>query len=233
MRYNVYCHCLLIGAALFGKGCQQPIRSAEKLPAAAAQVPDTCTKAATAARRDFAAARYELHSREVLPVENAYHDVLRLDYTIQWRFVGEDGHGSYWHCYDSTLWLLLERKYGPDFAARVHHKADSLNETGRWNTYPMFPGDTEALLTFFQRRINWQTAKPNGKRVFVGFTIQANGRVTDVALKKGIGNPYDHEALRVVRHMPQWKPAYRCGQAYPIQFTVPVKFERQKPTGSE
>lgn len=232
MRYNVCCHYLLIGAALFDR-CQQPIRPAEKLPAAAAQVPDTCTKAATAARRDFAAARYELHSREVLPVENAYFDVLRLDYTIQWRFVGEDGPGTYWHCYDSALRPLLEQKYGSDFGARAMHKADSLNETGRWNTYPMFPGDTEALLTFLRRRINWQTAKPNGKRVFVGFTIQATGQVANVALVKGIGNPYDNEALRVVRQMPRWKPAYRQGQAYPMQFTVPVKFERQKPMGAE
>ncbi|MET4104847.1 energy transducer TonB [Hymenobacter sp. UYP22] len=227
------CHLLSIGAMLFSKGCQQPIRFTETLPTVAVQAPDTCTQAAAAARRDFAARRYELHSIETLPVENAYHDVLRMDYNIQWSFVGEDGPGSYWQCYDSALWPLLEQKYGAGFGAHVSHKADSLDKTGRWNRYPEFPGGTEAMFLFFQRSINWQTAKPNGKRVFMGFTIQANGQVTNVVLMKGIGNPYDNEALRVVRQMPRWKPAYRQGQACPIQFTVPVKFERQSPMGSE
>lgn len=233
MRYYMGCHFLLIATALFGRRCQQPIRFTETLPMVAVQAPDMCTQAATAARRDFAAARYELHSREVLPVENAYFDVLRLDYHINWRFVDDARPGSYWHCYDSVLWPLLERKYGPGFAARVRHKADSLDKTGRWNSYPVFPGGTETMFLFFQRRINWQTAKPNGKRVFVGFTIQANGQMTNVTLLKGIGSPYDNEALRVVRQMPHWKPAYRYGKAYPMQFTVPVRFERQKPTGSK
>lgn len=69
-------------------------------------------------------------------------------------------------------------------------------------------------------------ASSSGKayRVFVGFTVLADGRISKVQVEKGAGTGLDEEALRVIRKMPPWTPGRQNGQPVKVAYTVPVTF---------
>ncbi len=92
---------------------------------------------------------------------------------------------------------------------------------------PEFPGGEEALYAFIRKHMVYPTvAMENGisGRVFVRFTVQSNGRVSDVRIVRGIGGGCDEEALRVVRMMPNWIPGVQSGIKVPVEFTLPINF---------
>ncbi|UOQ70924.1 energy transducer TonB [Hymenobacter cellulosilyticus] len=198
-------------------------------PAVSTQASDTCHQARTAAATDFRKGTYELHSREFLPLENAYLDVLAADYQVQWRFVETDEPGSYFGCYDDHLLALLESKYGPDFLKAARSKADSLDQTGKWNRDASFRQGFEAQQAFLYGHIDWKKApERTGKasRVYVSFTVDTLGRIRNPVITKGLDPAHDQEALRVVGLMPDWNPTYRQGKPKSFGWTLPILFTR-------
>jgi TonB family protein len=71
-----------------------------------------------------------------------------------------------------------------------------------------------------------ETARENGIQgtVFVGFTIQADGKITDVDLVRGVHKLLDEEAIRVVKSIPQWMPAIHDGKPVASRYTWPIHF---------
>jgi protein TonB len=92
---------------------------------------------------------------------------------------------------------------------------------------PLFPGGETALLAFINKNTKYPPdaieAQVSG-RVYVGFVINANGKVSDVKLLRGISRSLDNEAMRVVKSMPDWTPGRQNGKAVRVGFQVPVNF---------
>lgn len=61
-------------------------------------------------------------------------------------------------------------------------------------------------------------------KIYVGFIVNSKGRVTDVKIVKGVNPLLDNEALRVIRSMPDWKPAEDKGKAVSMQMNLPIRF---------
>ncbi len=55
--------------------------------------------------------------------------------------------------------------------------------------------------------------------------VEADGRVTNVEVLRGIGDGCDEEALRVVNGMPKWKPGTKDGKPVRVQYTIPIVFK--------
>lgn len=92
---------------------------------------------------------------------------------------------------------------------------------------PVFPGGTEALMQFIASNIQYpEKALKEGiqGRVFVNFIVEADGRVSETKVLRGIGGGCDEEALRVVGMMPAWTPGKQHGKAVRVSFNLPVKF---------
>ena len=92
---------------------------------------------------------------------------------------------------------------------------------------PEFPGGEQALYAFIRDNIAYPTvARENGisGKVFVRFTVQINGQVSDVRVVRGIGGGCDEEAIRVVRMLPAWKPGIQSGRAVAVEYTLPINF---------
>lgn len=92
---------------------------------------------------------------------------------------------------------------------------------------PSFPGGDEARIKFLQENIKYpQMAKESGIQgtVYVTFTTDEKGRVTDVQLMRGIGGGCDEEAIRVVKMMPPWNPGKQNGKPVRVRFTMQIKF---------
>ena len=90
-----------------------------------------------------------------------------------------------------------------------------------------FPGGFEAMGNFIAQSIVYpEQAKTDGVegRVFVQFIVEPDGNIGDVTLFRGIGGGCDEEALRVIKAMPQWKPARFKGKPTRSRFQIPINF---------
>ena len=61
--------------------------------------------------------------------------------------------------------------------------------------------------------------------VFVRFTIDTDGEVSEVKIVRGVDPLLDKEALRVIWNSPSWKTGRQRGRPVRVDFTLPVQFE--------
>jgi protein TonB len=95
---------------------------------------------------------------------------------------------------------------------------------------PEFQGGYEAMLKFLHDKMQYPTlAQESGIQgtVFVQFVVSKTGKISNVKVLRGIGGGCDDEAVRVVKEMPNWIPGRQNGQAVPVMFQIPVKFQLQ------
>ena len=64
-------------------------------------------------------------------------------------------------------------------------------------------------------------------RIFVSFTVNAEGDVSDVKVVKGLGSGLDEETIRAVKTLPKFIPGKQNGRAVSVSFTVPITFKIQ------
>jgi len=60
--------------------------------------------------------------------------------------------------------------------------------------------------------------------VTVEFTVEKDGRVSDVVIKKSAHPDLDEEAMRVLRLSPKWIPATQRGIPVRVKYSIPLKF---------
>lgn len=61
--------------------------------------------------------------------------------------------------------------------------------------------------------------------VYVNFTIEKDGNISNPRILRGIGSGCDEETLRVIKLMPKWIPGEENGQTVRVQYNLPVKFK--------
>jgi protein TonB len=91
-----------------------------------------------------------------------------------------------------------------------------------------FPGGTEAMYKFINKNVKYPAqARRMGTegKVFVGFVINKDGSIVDVAIVKGISAECDKEAMRVIQMMPPWKAGKQNGKAVRVKFILPINFK--------
>ena len=90
-----------------------------------------------------------------------------------------------------------------------------------------FPGGETEMYKLFAENIKYpafaKEANITGK-VFLSFTVEKDGSITDAKVKRGIGGGCDEESVRVIKLMPHWSPAKQNGKAVRIQFNLPIFF---------
>ena len=64
-------------------------------------------------------------------------------------------------------------------------------------------------------------------RVFVNFVVEADGKVSNVRVVRGVDPALDKEAVRVVESSPKWNPGKQRGRPVRVQFTFPIIFVLQ------
>lgn len=100
-----------------------------------------------------------------------------------------------------------------------------------------FPGGDEKLGEYIQKNVKLignpkrKKSIPEdelliGGRVIVLFQVEADGRVSHVELEEQLPHcaPCNQEALRVIKNMPPWKPAYEKGKAVSTCIRLPINF---------
>jgi TonB family protein len=90
-----------------------------------------------------------------------------------------------------------------------------------------FFGGKIALSKFFGENLVFPEKYKNQKitsKVFIRFTIERTGLISNVYLVKGPNDECNREAIRVVRKMPLWEPAVHFGQRVVSVQTLPISF---------
>jgi len=74
-----------------------------------------------------------------------------------------------------------------------------------------------------------EVAAENGiqGRVFVQFVVEADGRLTNVKVLRGVDPSLDKEAMRVVESSPKWNAGKQRGKPVRVSFTFPIIFVLQ------
>jgi protein TonB len=92
---------------------------------------------------------------------------------------------------------------------------------------PEYPGGEEARIKFLKDNIEYpRIARDAGLegKVWVGFVVEADGRITNVKILRGRAQSLDDEALRVAKLMPKWKPGKQRTKAVRVQYQMPITF---------
>ena len=98
---------------------------------------------------------------------------------------------------------------------------------------PEFPGGQERLMDYLRKNVKYpQEAMDAGiqGKVFVRFVVNADGRISDVTVLRGVpgGAILDKEAVRALKAMPNWIPGQQGGKAVATSMTLPIAFHLPK-----
>lgn len=119
--------------------------------------------------------------------------------------------------------LLLLREM-----AALNQVDDSTEIMDEKNRDAQFQDGKTALLRYIYQNIHYPPAalkqRING-RVICSFIVNEDGSLSDVTLIQGVYIFLDDEVLRVIRSMPQWKPAMKDGKPVKIKYIMPVVFK--------
>ncbi len=119
--------------------------------------------------------------------------------------------------------------YGPD-SLESGKCYDSLGAEIKYFSYeimPEFPGGDDALNRYLAKKIEYPKAALNNStqgRVVIQFVVDTAGRVTDVAVNKGVSPSLNRVSLEVVSSMPPWIPGKLDGEPVKVSYRVPIKF---------
>lgn len=89
-------------------------------------------------------------------------------------------------------------------------------------------GDANAFSKWVNERLVYpEKAKEKGisGRVTLQFTVETDGRVTNVKVLRGAEPSLDREAVRVVSQSPKWEPGMQDGKRVKVTYTFPVIFQ--------
>ncbi len=89
-------------------------------------------------------------------------------------------------------------------------------------------GDANAFSKWVAANLVYpEIAKENGVsgRVMLQFTVNPNGKISDVKVLRGVDASLDKEAVRVVSSSPKWEPGRQRDRAVKVTYTFPVIFQ--------
>jgi uncharacterized protein len=95
-------------------------------------------------------------------------------------------------------------------------------------TAPEYPGGYAEMVNFIKKNLKYPKAAVKKKiegTVYVQFTVEKDGSISDVATIKGISAECDGEAERVVSLMPKWKPGKVDGKGVLVRMVLPINFK--------
>ena len=89
-------------------------------------------------------------------------------------------------------------------------------------------GDQNEFSKWVAKNLEYpEIAKENGVqgRVMLQFTVNPDGRVSNVKVLRGVDASLDAEAVRVVSSSPKWTPGRQRDRAVKVTYTFPVIFQ--------
>lgn len=97
---------------------------------------------------------------------------------------------------------------------------------------PEFPGGIEGMMKYLRENIKYPAeAKDTGASgtVYINFIVDTDGKIINSKILRGVNEPLNNEALRVINTMPLWKPGKQKGKAVKVSYNLPIRFALDTP----
>ena len=107
---------------------------------------------------------------------------------------------------------------------KTTHAARLINRLSR---QAEFIGGDSAMRQFIDSNIHYPMMERDNDiqgRVLVSFIIDTTGALTNIQVVRKVSPGLDKEAMRVIKRMPNWKPARYHNKPVPVYYILPVKF---------
>ena len=92
---------------------------------------------------------------------------------------------------------------------------------------PQFPGGDRALMKFLADHTEFPMRERElgiGGKVISEFTVNEDGRVSDIKILKSPSGGFDKEVVKVVKMLPAFKPGMQQGKAVKVRYVLPFTF---------
>jgi len=92
---------------------------------------------------------------------------------------------------------------------------------------PEFPGGMKKFYEYLGKSIKYpETAQNNNVqgKVWLSFTVEKDGELSDIIITRGLGSGTDEEAKRVLAESPKWIPGIQNGKAVRVKYNINVNF---------
>ncbi len=98
-------------------------------------------------------------------------------------------------------------------------------------TPPSYPGGIEKFYKFLGENIKYPAEAFQNNiqgNVFVSFTVEKDGSLTDIKIDRPLGHGTDEEAVRVLKLSRRWNPGVQKGKVVRVKYNIPIKFSLKK-----
>ena len=93
------------------------------------------------------------------------------------------------------------------------------------DTPPEYVGGDVALYTYIYQRLKLPPDGMTECTVYVGFVVNEDGSLSNVAVKKGFSRDYNEAAVRVVEKLPKWRAGSDKGELRKVAIVLPIRFK--------
>jgi len=97
------------------------------------------------------------------------------------------------------------------------------------DVYPEFPGGIDSLTAFLKRNFQYPSEELKSRTegvTQVSFIVDTLGKLKEITIGVSSGNKnFDAEAIRLVKKMPNWKPALLNERKVEMYFALPILFK--------
>lgn len=100
----------------------------------------------------------------------------------------------------------------------------------RYHSEAEFPGGLDSMYVWIEREMRYPEEAIRDKaqgRVSTEFQISKRGEIKNARVIRGRHPALDAEALRIIRNMPKWTPAYMYSDSTPVavHYILPISFK--------
>ncbi len=137
-----------------------------------------------------------------------------------------------WKFQDSTSTRVEIYNAGKFVSGTRTNKKGEITKYTVAETPPAFPRGVQAFNGYLAKTIKYPEADRRSSiqgKVIVTFTVEKNGKVTDVEVMRGVSPAIDAEAVRAIENSPPWIPGVQYGEVARAKFTIPVSFSLGHP----
>lgn len=105
-------------------------------------------------------------------------------------------------------------------------KEEEEEKTPEIATLPRYVGGEAAMYKKFAEVINFVGDINESGYIIVGFTIDAEGKMVNPHIVKGLSEAKNNEAIRAVKQLTDWEPALtKDGKKVACDYTLPISFK--------
>lgn len=127
-----------------------------------------------------------------------------------------------------VLSLVSEEFIDDGIPVNIETKAGESKVFSAVEELPSFPGGQGAFIKYLNKTLSYPPYAKNKKiqgRVLVQFIVEKSGAITNISVAESANPILDNEAVRVIRHMPKWRPGKEKGKIVRVKVMIPVIFK--------